>query len=166
MLDCSLGIILDSERKSVLLVQRKDVPVWVLPGGGIDPGETPEQAVIREVEEETGLQVSITRRAAQYSPINRFTSTANVFECQIHHGMIRKSDEAQDIAFFPLDSLPELFFLYHRHWLEKALMEPNQIVCEPMSRKTYWSIILFYLRRPQWAIRYLMTRLSVKFLSY
>lgn len=31
---------------------------WVTPGGGIDPGETPEQAAVREVAEETGLQVT------------------------------------------------------------------------------------------------------------
>jgi 8-oxo-dGTP diphosphatase len=38
---------------------------YVFPGGGKDEGETPEQAAIREMEEETGLQVTILRKVAQ-----------------------------------------------------------------------------------------------------
>ena len=59
------GILFSEDKKEVLLVQRRDLPVWVLPGGGLDPGETPEEGVIREVEEETGLQVKIVREIAQ-----------------------------------------------------------------------------------------------------
>lgn len=41
-------------------VERGDI-VWNFPGGGIEEGETPEQACIREVKEETGYQIEITR---------------------------------------------------------------------------------------------------------
>ena len=50
-----------NERGEVLLVRRADDGRWAMPGGWIDPGETPEQAVVREVAEETGLQVSAPR---------------------------------------------------------------------------------------------------------
>ena len=43
----------------VILVKRRDCPVWVLPGGKIDDGETPEEAIIRETKEETGYDVII-----------------------------------------------------------------------------------------------------------
>lgn len=43
----------DNHQK-LLLVKRRDVPVWVFPGGGIEKGETPERAVVREVFEESG----------------------------------------------------------------------------------------------------------------
>ena len=37
------GIVWKDNKSSVLLVQRRDLPVWVLPGGGLDEGETPEE---------------------------------------------------------------------------------------------------------------------------
>ena len=43
----------------MLLVRRTDYDVWEIPGGGIEFGESPEQAALREVEEETGLKVDI-----------------------------------------------------------------------------------------------------------
>ena len=46
------GILFNEERTEVLLVKRRDLPVWVLPGGGLDAGETPLDGVKREVEEE------------------------------------------------------------------------------------------------------------------
>ena len=52
-------VILQDQR--VLLTLRQDFPVWCLPGGGIEPGETAAEAAVREVREETGLEVRLTR---------------------------------------------------------------------------------------------------------
>lgn len=49
------GVALVSPRGRVLFLQRAD-GVWELPGGGIEPGEKPFQAAVREVGEETGFQ--------------------------------------------------------------------------------------------------------------
>src|SRR5262245_56314746 len=51
------GLIFDDEGR-VLLVQHANGGVWLLPGGAIDPDETPQDAVVREVWEETGLDVA------------------------------------------------------------------------------------------------------------
>jgi 8-oxo-dGTP diphosphatase len=160
MQDCSLGIVFDQSKQRVLLLQRRDIPVWVLPGGGIDRGETSEQAVVREVEEETGFRVNVTRKAAEYTPINRFTSTTHVFECCILNGQITSSCEGRDIAFFSLNALPDHFFQYHREWLHAALAQPISTKQEPMSRSTFRHVILFYFRHPLWGLRYLWTRLT------
>jgi 8-oxo-dGTP diphosphatase len=53
----------------ILLVKRDTVPFkgyWALPGGRVDPGETAGQTVIREVKEETGLDVKIVRVVGEY----------------------------------------------------------------------------------------------------
>src|SRR5437763_11981549 len=58
---CAGAVIRDRPGR-ILLVLRANDPgrgLWSLPGGRVEPGETPEQAVVREVREETGLEVSV-----------------------------------------------------------------------------------------------------------
>src|SRR5262249_30102470 len=50
------GLVFDDDGR-VLLVRHSNGGVWVAPGGAIDPGETPQDALVREVWEETGLRV-------------------------------------------------------------------------------------------------------------
>ncbi|MEB3023995.1 NUDIX hydrolase [[Mycobacterium] crassicus] len=51
----------------ILLVKRRDNTLWALPGGGHDIGETIEQTAIREVKEETGLDVEVTGLTGIYT---------------------------------------------------------------------------------------------------
>src|SRR5262245_61880611 len=62
--DSAFAIILHS--RHVLLVKPRDKSNWQLPGGRLEPGETPAQAVIREVREETGLQAQVGRLTGRY----------------------------------------------------------------------------------------------------
>ena len=62
------GVLFNAERTQVLLIKRRDIPVWVFPGGGLDPNELPEEGVRREVLEETGYEVVIVRKIAEYQP--------------------------------------------------------------------------------------------------
>ncbi|MGI8799897.1 MAG: NUDIX hydrolase, partial [Pseudonocardia sp.] len=59
-----VGAIVRDAAGRLLLVQRVNEPGagrWSLPGGRVEPGETDQDAVVREVAEETGLQVRTTR---------------------------------------------------------------------------------------------------------
>lgn len=65
------GIIEFPDNK-ILLVKRKTVVFkgyWALPGGKVDPGETVEQSVLREIKEKTGLEVKIVKKIGEYHEI-------------------------------------------------------------------------------------------------
>ncbi len=62
------------EKKEVLLIQRKNPPfkgLWALPGGFVDMNETLEEAVKRELQEETGIQIENLQQFKAYSRVDR-----------------------------------------------------------------------------------------------
>ena len=59
------AVIIDGNKIALLERYRQGEHYFVFPGGGIDPGETPEQAAIREAREETGLEVALERLVAE-----------------------------------------------------------------------------------------------------
>jgi mutator protein MutT len=105
------AIIIDPEQR-VLLCQRNDIDRWNLPGGGVESGETPWEAVVREVREEVGLIVTIKRLLGVYA-----YPTANdvifSFLCERVTGEPTLSDEARAIDYFQPDQLPENTHLHH-----------------------------------------------------
>ena len=61
------ALIFDEAREKILMTQRSDNGRWCLPGGGMDPGESASETCIREVMEETGLQIRVTRLIGVYT---------------------------------------------------------------------------------------------------
>jgi len=55
-----------NEKEEVLLVLREDFRIWTLPGGGLEPDETWEQAAVRETLEETGYEGIIKQYVGEY----------------------------------------------------------------------------------------------------
>jgi 8-oxo-dGTP diphosphatase len=160
MLNAAIGLVEDPLRKNYFLwVKRHDVPVWVLPGGGIDPGETPEEAVTREVLEESGLIVTVERNAAIYTPINNWTAETHIFICKSVGGVFTRSDESQDVAYFSVDSPPAICFPLHILWLNEALHSPQQVIKRPLTEFTWHAVGAFFLKHPYITLRYLVTLL-------
>ena len=98
------GIIFD-EKGRVLLCHRRDFDLWNLPGGTLENFESPLSGVLREVKEETGLEVEIVRPIGVYSKENR-NDIVFAFECKIVSGQITLNDEADKIEYFEIDKLP------------------------------------------------------------
>ena len=115
----------------ILLQRRSDNGNWNLPGGGVEIGETLEVALHREVLEETGLTVSITRYIGVYSdPLEttlvypdgrRLHYIAHVLECRVTGGSLRMNHESLELAWFDPHALPEPFSPQHRGRVADAL---------------------------------------------
>lgn len=103
----SAAVILD-EQKNILLVKStyNRFHPWGLPGGGLEYGEHPEEAVIREVFEETGLHVCVEKLLL----INtlRPDRVGMYYLCRITGGTFYPSDEVSEFAYFSLDQLPDV----------------------------------------------------------
>jgi 8-oxo-dGTP diphosphatase len=95
----------------IVLIERKNPPYgWALPGGFVDVGERVEDALIREMKEETSLDVSILSLQNVYSDPerdSRFHTASVVYRCEAR-GTPRAQDDAKNIRVVPREQLPQL----------------------------------------------------------
>lgn len=110
----------------VLLVRRINEPFrgqWSLPAGFLDAGEDPSQAVQRECQEETGLELQnvtlIDIITGREHP--RGADLLLVYRAEIHGGEVRPGDDADQASLFPMDHLPPLAFKSTDDILQKYL---------------------------------------------
>ncbi len=88
-----------NDQGQVLLVQtnhRQDT--WELPGGQVEEGETLEEAVVREVEEESGIEIRVRGVSGVYQNTESGVVIV-VFAGEMTGGRLRTSDETQDVKF-------------------------------------------------------------------
>src|SRR3989344_4155654 len=88
----AFGIIFDKQKR-VLLVHRLDYDLWNLPGGKLENYESPISGVKREVKEETGLEVEISRLVGVYSKAEK-NDIVFSFICKIIAGEMTLNNEA------------------------------------------------------------------------
>lgn len=102
---CVLAIILNNKGE-VLFVKQKTLPYkgwWLLPGGHVKFGETSRDAVVREVEEETGLVVKVSKLLGVFDVIDtkqNFHFIHAVFLCESIGGRLKAGSDASDIKWF------------------------------------------------------------------
>lgn len=99
---------------NVLLCKERSDGKWTLPGGWADIGESPSENAIKEVKEETGLDVRATKLAAIYDRDKHdYPKSLNhvykmYFICEIIGGELISTLETSESAYFSIKGLPEL----------------------------------------------------------
>lgn len=100
----AFAIIFD-EQGRVLLCHRRDSDIWNLPGGGVESGELPTEAVIREVKEETALDVMIEKLIGVYGKIGK-DEIVFAFTCRIIGGQLSTTEESSECQYFGIEQIP------------------------------------------------------------
>ena len=114
------GCLFDAEGR-VLLQRRGDSGKWGFPGGAIELGETPEMAAIRELREETGLDVRVTGLLGIYTDAemsypngDQAHSILIAYGLETVGGALKcDQDETLELRYFALEDMPELFCRQH-----------------------------------------------------
>jgi 8-oxo-dGTP pyrophosphatase MutT (NUDIX family) len=116
------AVLFDPPQERILLTRRADNGRWCLPGGRMEAGESAFEACIREMREETSLEVAIVRLIGvysnrdlllEYSDGNRFQILGLVFEVQQVGGALALSDETIEVGYFTRGQISSMDVLEH-----------------------------------------------------
>jgi len=112
----------------ILLVKRAVEPrkgLWSLPAGFLEIDESVEECAVRELKEETNLDVELSRLLAVYSVFDdpRYICLLVVYSGKILGGELKSGDDAADARFFPPSALPEIAWNVHRRAIALAFGE-------------------------------------------
>lgn len=112
----AVGCITDDEGR-ILLEHRVDNDLWALPGGTHDFGESIVETVVREVREETGLDVEVTRLVGLYTDPKHVIAYTDgevrqqftlSFACRVVGGTLERDSESQELRWVAPEDLEKL----------------------------------------------------------
>ena len=113
----SVTAIVPNERGELLLVHKTDNDLWALPGGGMDVGESMADTVVREVKEQTGIDVEVTGVVGIYTNPNHVMAYDDgevrqqcsiCFTTRMLGGQLATSNETSEVEFVAPDRLESL----------------------------------------------------------
>lgn len=98
----------------LLLAKRTDNDLWTIPGGTMKPGETITETAVREVKEETGIDVEVVSLVGIYSNPQHVVEYSDgeirqqfsvCFVCRRIGGEVATSDETSEVGYFSCDEM-------------------------------------------------------------
>ena len=107
----AVGAVVGNEKNEILLVQRADSGIWLYPTGWADIGYSASEVAMKEVHEETGIEIEVVRLIALLDGFRLgFTRTplySLVFHCRAIGGELKAHElECSDVGWFAEDALP------------------------------------------------------------
>src|ERR1700712_1449717 len=116
--------IVGNEKGEILLTQRADSGFWLYPVGGADVGYAPAEVAVKEVHEETGMEVEPVALIAVLDGLrlgfSRLGLSSMLFHCKVVGGELNGPPlETSQVGFYPRDALPQPLAGGHR-WAELA----------------------------------------------
>jgi 8-oxo-dGTP diphosphatase len=111
----------------ILLIKRSTPPFvgyWALPGGRVEPRETVEQTIVREVKEETGLDVAVVKKIDEYHEKGvqsgmEYDYYPACFLVKIVGGEVKRQEsEIREIKLFSLSKVPEALAFEHAQMIK------------------------------------------------
>lgn len=123
-----------NDKGEVLLQRRRDVNQWCIISGHVEFGESVEQAIIREIVEETSAKAEIKRLIGVYSSPESQTYhykgktihyITSYFEARLEQEIPAdySKEETYELKFFSVDQLPENLALMNPYWLNDAMIK-------------------------------------------
>jgi ADP-ribose pyrophosphatase YjhB (NUDIX family) len=141
----AVGAVVGNDRNQILLVQRADSGAWLYPTGWADVGYSPSEVAVKEVHEETGIEIEPVRLIAVLDGLRlgftRIPLYSLVFHCRVVGGSLRRHPlECLDVGWFAEDDLPSPLAGAER-WRQQAFRalrgEPVHVLFDP-PRQPPW----------------------------
>ncbi len=112
--------------QGVLLLKRPHPPVWEMPGGAIDPGESPAEAAVRETREETGLEVRLTGLVGTFRRCGWLGGTVHLYRATPIGGhLATNEEESHRLGYFAAERDIRLMLPWHRPYWQRAGATPT-----------------------------------------
>lgn len=141
----AVGAVVGNEKEELLLVQRADSGVWLYPTGWADVGYSASEVVVKEVHEETGIEVEPVRLIAVLDGLRlgftRVPLYSLIFHCRVLGGELRPHPlECADVGWFSAEHLPQPL-AGAQHWSAHVFAavrgEPVEVLFDPPRQPTW-----------------------------
>jgi len=123
----------------ILLMERSDGSGWCMPCGFVEPNETPAEGIIREVREETGLEIKIKQLVGVFTrkpdgKAGPHTTISIVHLCDVIGGQLRISHEGKALKYWVIDEMKDWHATHEIHARAAQKMWKSECLISSISK--------------------------------